>query len=307
MMTKSVDRAAIPGVGNGNSRRTAVVPARSPWGRPVAVGAEPDCAPSVALSGVVSADWETLFGAVRTRLGQRARESAAPADAPGRDAAGPLRAIAQECAAALDQLQASLVHELGPRQQLELELFDARTALAQARERRARHGDLHEALTSLPDRTHFRQRLDDALASGEPLRKPLTVPYLDLDDFKPINDRHGHEVGDEVLRIIGARLARAVRASDVVGRIGGDEFACLLADLPGRQQLSQLACKFFDAVSAPVKVGRLQLNVWPSIGIAVFPTDGANTDELLRSADAAMQAAKRDRSGYAFFACDRFD
>ena len=98
-------------------------------------------------------------------------------------------------------------------------------------------------------------------------------------------------------------LARAVRASDVVGRLGGDEFACLLADLPGREQLCHLACKLFDAVSAPVKVGTLRLTVRPSIGIAVCPTDGASTDELLKSADAAMYAAKRDRSGYAFFAC----
>ena len=240
------------------------------------------------------ADWELLLDAVKTRLTSSAGSAPAVFD----------------CVHDLDLLQGLLAHDLGRLQRLELELFDTQTAVAQARaelagtragEQRARHLAQHDSLTQLPNRSHFRERLDDALGLGDPLRQPLAVLYLDLDGFKPINDRHGHDAGDELLRIVAARLARAVRAGDMVSRLGGDEFACLLADLPGRQQLCQLACKLFDAVSAPVKVGKLRLTVRPSIGIAICPTDGATTDALLKSADVAMYAAKRDRTGYAFF------
>ncbi len=105
-----------------------------------------------------------------------------------------------------------------------------------------------------------------------------------------------------MLRIVAARLARSVRADDMVSRVGGDEFACLLADVPSREQLSHLACKMFDAVSAPMKIGQLKLTVRASIGIAVCPTDGASAEALLKSADNAMYRAKRQNTGYAFFA-----
>jgi diguanylate cyclase (GGDEF)-like protein len=127
------------------------------------------------------------------------------------------------------------------------------------------------------------------------------VLYLDLDGFKPINDLHGHDAGDELLRIVAARLARSIRAEDMVCRLGGDEFACLLSDPLNRERLGHLACKLFDAVSAPLQLGPLKLTVRPSIGIAVCPTDGATTDALLKCADAAMYRAKRHQSGYAFF------
>ena len=125
--------------------------------------------------------------------------------------------------------------------------------------------------------------------------------YLDLDDFKKVNDTHGHAVGDELLRVVAARLSRSVRADDVVSRLGGDEFACLLGDLPAREQLSHLACKVLDAVAAPCQIGPLRLHIRPSIGIAVCPSDGETADLLLEHADAAMYNAKRHRSGYAFF------
>jgi diguanylate cyclase (GGDEF)-like protein len=215
----------------------------------------------------------------------------------------------QECMAALDRLRTALAHELGRCQQLELEVFDAQTALAQLRaelagtragERRARHLAMHDGLTSLPNRNFFRQQLGLALAHLEPQRPTFAVLYLDLDGFKPINDRHGHAIGDELLRIVAARLSQAVRAEDMVSRLGGDEFACLMADLRDREQLSRLAVKLVDTVSAPLMIGRLKLSVRPSIGIAICPTDGANADALLEKADAAMYRAKRCRTGYAF-------
>lgn len=174
---------------------------------------------------------------------------------------------------ALNQLHHSMANELGRRQHLELEVFDARTALAQAQaelvgtqagERRARHLSLHDSLTSLPNRGYFIERLDHALALVAPQRRHLSVMYLDLDDFKPINDAHGHAAGDELLRIVAARLSRVMRADDMVRRLGGDEFGCLLGGLDDRAQLVQLAGKVFDAVSAPFKVGTLRLVVRPS-------------------------------------------
>lgn len=201
-----------------------------------------------------------------------------------------------------------------PLQQLRNELACSQAELRRTRielqhahssEQQARHQALHDSLTELPNRSCFRQRLDRDLARGQPQALDsapvLAVLYLDLDGFKPINDRHGHETGDGLLRVVAARLARAVRSDDMVCRVGGDEFVCLLGDVLNRQQLSHLACKLFDAVSAPLRIGTLDLLVRPSIGIAVCPQDGDTTDALLRRADTAMYRAKRQQLGYAFF------
>ena len=267
--------------------------------------------PSVS-SDVAVAEWDDLLSAVRIRLRQTVGEPVAPAPEPiTRDAAGQVQTSVLECVLALDQLHTTLTHELGRRRQLERKVLDAQTALAQARaelagtqagERRARHLALHDRLTSLPNRSFFRERLDYALAHAEPRRQALAVLYLDLDGFKPINDVHGHDAGDELLRAVALRLTRAVRAEDMVSRFGGDEFACLLDGMPpGRVQLVRLACKLLDAVSAPLKVGRLNLTVRPSIGIAMCPSDGETAEVLLKNADTAMFRAKRQQSGYAFF------
>lgn len=260
----------------------------------------PRGATELAAADVSGADWDTLFAAVCARLSEMARESAVQT----------LRVGLQECVETMTGLHLSLGHERTRNHKLELELFDARTALAQARvelvgsrteERRSRRLALHDDLTLLPNRSFFGEWLEQTLLRAVPLQQTFAVLYLDLDGFKPINDSHGHGVGDELLRIVASRLARAVRAEDVVSRLGGDEFACLLSNLPGREQLGLLAGKLFDAVAAPVKIGALELTVRPSIGIAMCPADGDSADTLLRNADAAMYHAKRERSGYAFF------
>ena len=268
--------------------------------------------PSVPSDAALRECGELLIAAtarLRSAVGGRPPSMSSP---PVRDEARRVQAGVLECVAALDRLHAALADEFGRRRRLEEELLDVRAALAGARaelvgtragERRARHLSLHDGLTSLPNRAFFRQRLDEALARSRPNRSGVAVMYLDLDGFKAINDAHGHEAGDELLRIVAARLARAVRAEDVVGRLGGDEFACVLEGVPDREQLSHLACKLYDAVSAPFKIGGLELVVRASIGIALFPTDGVTADALLESADAAMYRAKRQRTGYGF--CDR--
>lgn len=255
--------------------------------------------------------WELLMGAVTARLRDTVGVSWASAAAPrSPQAVAQVQASVRECAAALDQLKGAMQQELQRCHVLERQLGLANEALAQAKadllgtqdgERRARHLALHDGLTELPNRSFFRERLDQALAPAAAPGPALALLYLDLDGFKPINDMHGHEAGDALLRIVAARLSRAVRAEDMVGRLGGDEFGCLLGGLLNREQLGQLACKLFDAVSAPLCIGELQLTVRPSIGIAVCPGDGATAEQLLKHADAAMYRAKRHRSGYAFF------
>ena len=264
------------------------------------------------ISDMPSDDWDDLLNAVKTRLRQTVGEQAAATLQPGaRDAAGQVQNSVLECVLALDQLHTTLAHELGRRRQLERKVLDAQIALAQARaelagtqtgERRARHLARHDSLTSLPNRSFFHERLADALAHAQPGRQTLALLYLDLDGLKPINDVHGHDAGDELLRVVASRLTRAVRAEDMVSRLGGDEFACLLDGMPpGRVQLVRLARKVFDAVSAPFKVGAINLVVRPSIGIAMGPTDGETADVLLKNADTAMYRAKRQHSGHAFF------
>jgi diguanylate cyclase (GGDEF)-like protein len=255
-------------------------------------------------------DWDALLAAVAERLRRCASSTHATGDLA--DERAWLQAQVLDCVQALTLLQADLVIESERQVTLAAELGLAQAELAQCRldlantragERRALHRAHHDSLTLLPNREAFHQRLSEKLAQPtEPAQRPrLAVLYLDLDGLKPINDRHGHDAGDDLLRIVAARLARAVRKDDLVCRMGGDEFACLLNEVLNRDQLGHLACKLFHAVSAPLKIGALELTVRPSIGIAVCPKDGATADTLLRSADTAMYRAKRKQLGYAFF------
>ncbi len=193
---------------------------------------------------------------------------------------------------------------------LEEQVIQLRSALAKARrdlqgtragERRARHNADHDGLTQLPNRRHFETRLEEALAEQMTTRQGLALFFLDLDDFKQVNDIHGHAAGDTLLRVVAARLNQAVRKEDVVCRLGGDEFACLLRGLSQTRQLMQLAAKLFDSVAAPCRLDTCELSVRPSIGIAICPQHGMTSQDLLAHADAAMYRAKREQTGYAFF------
>ncbi len=256
-------------------------------------------------------DWDALLCAVRTRLREALAEwpDSTPAPLPN-DTADEARAIGCDCADALDQMHDTLVSQASRFLRLETEIAEARASLreactqllgTQANERRARHLALHDSLTLLPNRSCFCAQLDLALATAYPQRPALAVLYLDLDGFKLVNDTHGHEIGDEMLRVVAARLSRAVRAADRVSRIGGDEFACLLTGMSDRRQLSRLARKLLDTVAAPLRVGELTLQVHASIGIALCPEDATTTQALLKMADAAMYRAKRQQTGHAFF------
>jgi len=261
---------------------------------------------SASDRGVI--DHDMLMGAVSSRL--RALVHTSPA------ASEPLQEAVRDCAQALELLRPALVQERFCGQRIERELQELRRALAAARlelagtrdgERRALHMADHDGLTALPNRNFFQTRLNEALASpavsvnADAQAPALAVLFLDLDDFKPINGKHGHQTGDELLRIVAQRLSRSVRGGDVVCRLGSDEFACLLFSPMGREQLSHVASKLFDAISAPFSIGPLQLTVRPSIGIALSPQDGKTTATLLQRADTAMNRAKRRQLGYTFF------
>jgi diguanylate cyclase (GGDEF)-like protein len=135
---------------------------------------------------------------------------------------------------------------------------------------------------------------------GSP-RPVLAVLILGLADVTAIACTHGQGIGDELLRIVGARLVRALRAQDLVTRLWSDEYACLLADVPSREQLGRLACKLHDIVAAPIHLGTLELSMRPSIGISASPGDADNADSMLVCADVAMCRARHQNCSYAFF------
>lgn len=168
----------------------------------------------------------------------------------------------------------------------------------------ARHASLHDPLTGLPNRALFNDRLNHALAQAKRQGSSLVVMFLDLDDFKKINDMHGHGAGDAVLTTVSERLGEITRDDDTVCRQGGDEFLYLLQGIRNIEDIKQVAEKIINAVQAPceIKGGErsLKLSVQPSIGIAIFPNDGSSADALLDCADKAMYRAKRERSGYFF-------
>ncbi len=151
----------------------------------------------------------------------------------------------------------------------------------------------HDALTGLPNRALLRDRLAQAILFAERQNRCATVAFIDLDNFKVINDTLGHSVGDELLKAVANRMVDCVRASDTVVRLGGDEFVILFFDqAKGFDETSETLRRIQAAVAAPVLVDGHALRVTASVGVAAFPDDGKDADELLANADAAMYRAK---------------
>ncbi len=160
----------------------------------------------------------------------------------------------------------------------------------------------YDALTGLPNRRLLLDRLGQAIAVADRTGTSLAVCYLDLDDFKPVNDRFGHATGDTLLQAVAQRLRTATRASDTVSRWGGDEFTLLLNGLAGTTEGEESVARILQAIAAPYQVGEHRVALSASIGVAVYPLNEVNGDTLLRNADHAMYIAKqRGRNGYQFF------
>ena len=248
------------------------------------------------------ADRKAMFNAVRERLreavGDRVDESGAPAPP---ELVNKVRSAVLECDSALGQLQEMFDADAGRYLQLEQKIVESQRALAAAQleAKRVRYLASHDALTSLPNQRSFNDQLEAALLRARVDQKGLALCYIDLDDFKKVNDQHGHSAGDELLRIVASRLTRAVRSEDLVARIGGDEFACLVVGIPPGSQLVQLVRKLVDVISAPLSIGRPALTIRPSIGIGVWSERVTSGAMLIEIADAAMYIAKRHNSGYA--------
>ena len=165
------------------------------------------------------------------------------------------------------------------------------TAARELSERLARLA-LHDHLTGLPNRTLFADRLERAIGRAKRAGETFAVLYIDLDDFKEVNDGLGHQAGDQVLQMAAQRLLHCVRDSDTVSRHGGDEFLALLIDCCDTDAGLLCAQKIVDALSAPYPVDGQQLRLSASVGIALYPSDANEARLLVRAADAAMYRAK---------------
>lgn len=170
---------------------------------------------------------------------------------------------------------------------------------------RLQHMAHHDALTDLPNRNLFLDRLQQSLNRARWHDRLVAVMFMDLDRFKIINDTLGHNVGDQLLLQLSQRLAKTVRDGDTIARFGGDEFAILLDDINSESHISSLAEKLLDTLATPFKVNKQELFVTASIGVSIFPNDGEDSDTLLRNADVAMYRAKDlGKNNYQFYSDD---
>ena len=166
----------------------------------------------------------------------------------------------------------------------------------------------HDALTGLPNRSLFIERLERSLARARRNDQMTAVVFLDLDGFKLVNDTLGHDVGDLLLKSIGDRLPACLRESDTVARLGGDEFTAVLNDVESEGQVGAAARRMLSDLSSPVVINGREIFISASVGIAVYPEDGRDVRTLLRSADMAMYRAKEaGRNNYQFYTSDMGD
>lgn len=235
---------------------------------------------------------------IRTRQGSASRSTLAVLAAPGMFAVGALGLLLAGNFNRMNPVATWLAGAtlLAVAMRVVVAYVDV-TALSRSREE-ARTDDL----TGLPNRRAFYERAAEALASGAEERWALLL--IDLDHFKEINDTLGHKVGDELLGLIGPRLRPALRSSDLLARLGGDEFAILLRDVEAREA-REVGQRLRDRLRIPFELDSLSVHIDGSIGIALYPEDGATTDLLMQRADIAMYNAKGARSGVEHYLADR--
>jgi len=163
----------------------------------------------------------------------------------------------------------------------------------------------HDALTGLPNRAMFHQRLTQALARAQRFSKMVAILFVDLDHFKEINDTLGHDAGDRLLKQLAVRLRDCLREGDTVGRQGGDEFVVLIEDVADPSQVTQVVQKIIDTVARPFLLVAKERHVTASIGISIYPDDGHDQQTLLKNADIAMYRAKEQgRNNFQFYSAE---
>jgi diguanylate cyclase (GGDEF)-like protein len=204
-----------------------------------------------------------------------------------------------EASGHLSEISVALQGQVAERQRLEDELTEV--AL---RGETDRHAALHDGLTGLPNRALFNDRLTHGIAQAERHGRMLAVMFIDLDRFKAVNDTHGHEVGDRVLRMVAARLGDITRGDDTMSRFGGDEFLCLLTEVASEDVIGAIAKKIIASIQVPCEIQFAtqvtQIAVSATIGIAIFPKDGVTAAELISNADKAMYRSKGGLARFAF-------
>jgi diguanylate cyclase (GGDEF)-like protein len=154
----------------------------------------------------------------------------------------------------------------------------------------------HDALTGLPNRTRFHDTLNQAILRGR-RGAHFAVLCLDLDGFKPVNDTWGHPVGDRLLQVVAERLKKQVRETDMVARLGGDEFAIIYADINKATDITVITTRIIRAFAEPVQINGHSLAIGVSIGVAMIPQDGDDSDTIIRKADLALYRAKAEGRG----------
>lgn len=169
-------------------------------------------------------------------------------------------------------------------------------------EAQIQHQATHDSLTGLPNRYLLEDRLQQSINFAERYHTKLAVAFVDLDQFKHINDSLGHDAGDTLLLTVSERLSALVRDSDTVVRLGGDEFVILLTSIQRNDYVTQTMKRVLDAISQPVMLNGLEFNISCSIGISIYPEDGTHANVLLKNADTAMYKAKQSgRNNFQYF------
>ncbi|MCK5640060.1 MAG: GGDEF domain-containing protein [Gammaproteobacteria bacterium] len=191
--------------------------------------------------------------------------------------------------------QAQQLQEHNTRLHREIQERTAIEAALRESDKRLRHLAHHDPLTGLPNRLLFFDRLNQAVATAKRQRRQVAVLFLDLDKFKPINDKLGHEIGDQLLHDTAERLQHCVRTEDTAARYGGDEFTMILAELGDEKDSISVAKKLIDSLEKPFHIGGHTCRISASIGVAIYPQHGKEPDSLVSWADTAMYRAKKDK------------
>jgi len=211
----------------------------------------------------------------------------------------------------LHQVNTELSKEVAERLVIETELSDMKDDLAdvrddlsksQTKEEETRNIYFQDALTGLPNRVLFEEHLDQGLIQAKRRGWGLAVLFIDIDNFKSINDSYGHDLGDKVLLMVANRLKSLIREEDTVSRWGGDEFMCLLLEVKQEADVTRIAEKMVNRIAEACEFNGIVLSIRVSIGIAIYPADGETADILFKDADAAMFKAKgteKREQGYA--------
>jgi diguanylate cyclase (GGDEF)-like protein len=201
----------------------------------------------------------------------------------------------------LEDKKAEQAQKIASREtELEQEISERR-----ALEKQLTHLAFHDALTGLPNRSLFTDRLQRAIAEAERKKESVVVMFIDLDDFKKVNDSFGHHVGDKVIQGAAMRLKKCLRDIDSIARLGGDEFTLLVPHIGDHEDIEVIARRLIESLDDPIVVEGTEFRMSISIGISVYPNDANNEDSLLRNADTAMYFAKHTRGpSYKFYLQD---